>query len=85
VRWASAGDDGCDSECSQQPTVLVVVIPAVGEQPVGLSARTSDLAGDRPAVEVFDQRQQLRDVVALPSGQADRERYAAGVDKQVVL
>jgi hypothetical protein len=85
VRCATAGDDGRDAERSQQPTVLVVVIPAVGEQPVGLSARAPDLADDRPPVEVFDQRQQLGDVVALPSGQANRKWDAAGIDKQVVL
>jgi hypothetical protein len=36
-------------------------------------------------VEVFDQRQQLGDVVAVPAGQADRQRDAAGVDEQMVL
>jgi len=85
VRCSTAGDDGCDAECSQQPTVLVVVIATVGQQAVGLLARPSDLAGDRPAVEVFDQRQQLGDVVALPAGEGDRQRDAAGVDEQVVL
>jgi hypothetical protein len=65
--------------------VLVVVIAAVGEQPVGLLAWTSDLAGDRTAVEVFDQRDELGDVVAMPAGEADRQRDAAGVDEQMVL
>jgi hypothetical protein len=50
-----------------------------------------DVAGDRlhtgedPAVKIFDQRQQLGDVVAMPTGQADRQRDAAGVDQQMVL
>jgi hypothetical protein len=65
--------------------VLVVVIATVGQQPIGLLAWPSDLAGDRPAVEVFDQRQQLGDVVALPAGEGDRQRDAAGVDQQMVL
>jgi hypothetical protein len=65
--------------------VLVVVIAPVSEEPVGLLARTPDLAGDGPPVEVFDQRQQLGDVVAVPAGQADRERDAARVDEEVVL
>jgi hypothetical protein len=52
--------------------VLVVVIASVGEEPVGLLAWPADLSGDRPAVEVFDQRQQLGDVVAVPAGEADR-------------
>jgi hypothetical protein len=62
-----------------------VVIATVGKQPVGLSAWPSDLASDRPAVQVFQQRDQLGDVVALPAGEGDRKRDAAGVNKQVVL
>ncbi len=57
VRFATAGDDGCDPESSQQPTVLVVVIASVGEQPVGLLTWATNLPFDRPPVEVFDQRQ----------------------------
>lgn len=45
----------------------------------------SESAEDRPALEVFDQRDQLRDVVAVPASQSDRERDAARVDEQVVL
>jgi hypothetical protein len=65
--------------------VLVVVIATIGQQPIGLLARPSELAGDGPAVQVFDQRDQLGDVVALATGQRDRQRDAAGVDKQMVL
>lgn len=65
--------------------MLVVVIATVGEQPVGLLARPSELAGDRPAVQVFKQRDQLGDVVALPAGEGDRQRDAAGIDEQMVL
>jgi hypothetical protein len=90
---AQAGPIGCpttsdhwrDSECFEQPTVLVVVIASIGQQPVGLSARPSNLAGDRPAVEVFEQRDQLGDVVAVATGEADSKRNAAGVDEQMVL
>lgn len=57
MRCAAAGDDGCDAKGTQQPTVLVVVIATVGEETVGLLAWPSDLPCDRPAVEVFDQRQ----------------------------
>lgn len=85
VRAAASGDHGCDPERPQQPAVLVVVIAAVGEQPVGLLAWPSDLAGDGPTVEVFDQRDQLGDVVAVPSGEGDRQRDAAGDHEQVVL
>jgi hypothetical protein len=85
MRCSTAGDDGCDADGAQQPTVLVVVIATVSEEPVRLLAWPSDLACDRPAVEVFDQRQQLGDVVAVPAGEADRQRDAARVDEQMVL
>lgn len=65
--------------------MLVVVIATVGEEPVWLLAWPSDLPGDWPAVEVFDQRQQLGDIVAVPAGQADRQRDARRVDEQMVL
>lgn len=85
VCCAAAGDDGCDAERAQQPPVLVVVIAAVGEQPVGLLTWPPDLAGDGSPVKVFDQRDQLCDVVAVPAGESDRKRDAAGVDEQMVL
>lgn len=49
--------------------MLVVVIATIGEEPVGLLAWPSDLAGYGPAVEVFDQRYQLGDVVSVAAGQ----------------
>jgi hypothetical protein len=53
VGRAAASDHRCDPERSQQPAVLVVVIAPVGQQPVGLLARASELAGDRPAVQIL--------------------------------
>jgi hypothetical protein len=85
VRCPAAGDHGSDPESSQEPAVLVVVIATVGQETVGFLAWPADLPGDRPAVEVFDQRDQLGDVVAVPAGQSDREWDAARVDEQVVL
>jgi hypothetical protein len=85
VCCATAGDDGRDAECSEQPTVLVVVIATVGQQPVGLLARPSDLAGDWPPVEIFDQRDQLGNVVTVSTGEADCQWNAAGVNEQMVL
>jgi hypothetical protein len=34
-----------------------VVIAAIGEEKVGLLARSADLAGDRPGVQIVQQRQ----------------------------
>jgi hypothetical protein len=80
-----ARDDGRDAERFEQSSVLVVVIAPVGRQPVGLLAWTADLAGDRTSAQVFDQRDHLGDVVAVPANQADREWNAARVDEQMVL
>lgn len=85
VRCSTASDHRCDPERSQEPAVLVVVIATIGQQPIRLLAWASDLAGNGPAVEVFDQRDQLGDVVALPAGEGDRKRNATGLDEQVVL
>ena len=68
----AARDLRCDPATAKLAPVLVVVIATVGQQPIGLLAWPSDLAGDRTPVEVFDQREQLGDVVALPAGEGDR-------------
>ena len=60
-----------------------MVIATVGEHPLGTPSRTPGLAGDR--ADPVDQRQQLGDVVAVPAGQADRERNPVRVGDQVVL
>jgi hypothetical protein len=78
-------DDGLDPARPEQPAVLVVVIAAIGEESIGLAAGTAGLASDRPRVEVLEERDQLRDVVAVAAGQRDRERDAGRVDEQVVL
>jgi Plasmid pRiA4b ORF-3-like protein len=44
---AAPGDRWRDAARSERPTVPVVVIAAVGEQPLGTPAGTSGLAGDR--------------------------------------
>lgn len=85
VRCPAASDYGRDAECPQQPTVLVVVIATVGQDTIGLLAWPAALAGHWPGVEVFQQRDELCDVVAVPASQRDRQRDAAGVDEEMVL
>ncbi len=85
VGCSAASDHRLNPERPQQPAVLVVVIAPVGQQPVGLLTRATDLAGDRPSVQILEQRDQLGDVVAVAAGEADRQRDAAGVDEQMVL
>lgn len=49
-----------------------VVVAQVGEQRVGLAARTAHPAADRR--NRIEQGQQLGDIVAVAAGQQDRER-----------
>lgn len=83
VVLTASGDQGLDATCPKLATVLVVVIAPVGEQPIGASARATDLAGDWH--NTIDQGQELGDVVAVPTGQCDRQRQPAGIGQQVVL
>lgn len=85
VFGAAPCDHGLDAARPEQPAVLVVVIAAVGEDQVGLAARTTRLAGDRPGVQILEQRDQLRDVVAVAAGQRNSERDAARVDEEMVF
>jgi hypothetical protein len=62
-----------------------VVIAAVGDHQVGLLAWPAGLAGDRPPVQVIQEREELGDVVAVAAGEGDRQRDAAGIDQEVVL
>ncbi len=82
---SASGDNGCDPESAQQPSVLVVVIAPVGENAVRLTAWPAALACDRACVQVFQQRDQLSDVVAIAAGQRDREGDATRVDEKVML
>ena len=82
---SSSGDHGSDPESPQQPTVLIEVIATVGENTIWFLARPTALASHRASVEVFDQRQQLGDVVAVAAGQGDRERDTRRVDQEMVL
>jgi hypothetical protein len=45
----------------------------------------ADLAGDRPGVQLLQQRDELRDVAAVIARQRDGERDSGRVNEQVVL
>ena len=80
---AAAGDAGCDAAGAQQAPVLVVVVAAVGVDLSWLAARPPASAADRR--DGVQQRDELRDVVAVPAGEGDGDGDAAGVADQVVL
>lgn len=83
VAFTAAGDQWLDAASPELAAVLVVVIASVSEQPIGALARAADLADDRD--DAIDQRQELGDVVAVPTCKGDRQRQPAGVGQQVVL
>ncbi len=82
---AAAGDQWPDAAPAQEPTVLIVVVAAVGQQAVGFAPRPPALAFDRARVPGVQERQQLRVVVAVAAGQGDRQRHARAVGQEVML
>ena len=79
----TAGDDRLDATLPEEPSVLVVVVAAVGDQRSRPGSRATDPATDgRHPVEQFEQ---LGDVVAVAAGERPSERDAAAVYEQVVL
>lgn len=80
---ATAGDHGLHASRPQLAAVLVVVIAAVREHPLGSSAWVSSPAAHRP--DGVDQRQELGDIVAMSAREADRQRNTVRVGQQMVL
>ncbi len=79
----AAGDFGSDPALAELAAVLVVVVAAVGADPVGTTARTADPS--RNGRNRVDERDQLGDVVAVAAGERPGERYPGRVDQEVVL
>ena len=83
VLGLAAGDQRRDPALPEQAAVFVVVVAAIGDQPVGSSTRPADAAAHgRDAVE---QRHQLGDVVAVAAGQRPGQRHPVAVGEEVVL
>ncbi len=83
VWLATLGDRGPGAALAQEPSVLVVVVAAVGEEHVGPSARPADDSGH--CRDLVQQGQQLGDVVAVSAGQRHRERDPLAVGEDVVF
>ena len=60
-----------------------MVVAAVGGDTVGPPARSADLAAHRR--DVFDERDELGDVVAVAAGERPGERDPGGVYEKVLL
>ena len=72
VLGLAAGDLRFDPALPEQAPVLVVVVAAVGRDPVGPAAGTAGLAAHRR--NTLEQRDQLGDVVAVAAGDRPRQR-----------
>ena len=83
VLGLATGDLGSDAKLAQQAPVLVVVVAAVGGDPLRPSAWAADLAAY--GWHALEERDQLRDVVAVAAGDRPGERDPAGVYEQVML
>jgi hypothetical protein len=83
VRGAIPGELRCDTSGSEKPTVLVVVVDAVGELLAGsVTWPTSNPADVGYRVQ---QGYQLGDSVPILAGQRENQRSAVPVDDQMVL
>ena len=83
VLGLAASDLGLDPSGAELSPVLVVVVAAVGGDPVWSAAGAADLAADR--WDPVDQRDQLRDVVAVAAGDRPGERDPGRVYEKVML
>ncbi len=76
-------DLGPDPSVSELTPVLVVVVAAIGGNPVGPSPRTPDATAYRR--DPLDERDQLSDVVAVAARERPGERDPGRVDQEVVF
>ncbi len=76
-------DQRLDAALPYESPVLVVVVAAVGEQPLRSPPRSPDTPTHRR--HQVDQSEQLRDVVAVAARECPGERDAAAVYEQVLL
>ena len=76
-------DHGFDTAPPDEPAVLVMVVAAVGEQPLGSAPGPTDAAAHRR--HRVEQLEQLGDVVAVAAAERPGERDAASVYEEVVL
>ena len=73
----AAGDHGLDAARSDEPSVLFVVVAAIGDERVGSKAGPADHTAH--GRRLVDQRDQLGDVVAVATRQRPGERDPARV------
>ena len=83
VLGLAASDLGLDPSDAELAAVVVVVVAAVGADPLRSSARAADRAAYRR--HALNERNQLRDVVAVAAGNGPGKRDPARVYKKLML
>jgi hypothetical protein len=83
VPAAASGDLRCDPAAAQLSPVGVVVVAAVGADPVRPSPRTADQAAHRR--HTLEERDQLGDVVTVAAGDRPGKRDPGRVDQEMVF
>lgn len=83
MRGSPLGQDGLDVTLAQMITMGFTVITAISDDGIRLVLRTAWLAAYR--WNRIQQRQELRDVVAISPGDRHRQRNPLGVGDHVVL
>jgi hypothetical protein len=78
-----ASDVGGDPASAELAPVLVVVVAAVGDQPLGPAPWPADLAAH--GRDPLDQRHELGDIVAIAAGDRPGERDPGRVYEEVML
>ena len=80
---AAASDHRRDPAGANEPAVLVVVVATVTDYLVGAPSRPPDKTADRG--HAVEQRDQLRDVVAVAARECEGERDPGRIDEEMVL
>jgi hypothetical protein len=83
VRRLGSGDLRLDAAAAQLAAALARVVGAIAEELARATPRTAAPAAHRR--DRIDQRDHLRDVVAIAAGQPDRQRRATAAGDQVML
>ncbi len=83
VLGLAACDLGLDPPAAEFAPVLVVVVAAIGADPIRSPPRPADLSAD--GRDTVDERDQLGDVVAVAARDREGERDPARVDQEMVL
>jgi len=83
VLGLAARDHRFDPSLPDEAAVLVVVVAAVGDDAVGAMSGPAGAATYR--WHAVEQREQLRDVIAIPAGERPGQRDAAAVYEEMML